>query len=194
MISEVIAIASAWALFAIVHSLTITDRFQIGCRSVFGKRRFDAWHRLAYTFVSIGSFLTLIAYLRTLNDRSLYSLTGFPRAALRLVQLGALVFLLKTPLSILDFLGVRSVLAPPRLSTDRTYRLVRHPLYLGGAAILVFQPDQTLVSAVSTVMAILYFYLGSFHEESRLVTEFGDAYRRYQRRVPRLFPIRFRRK
>jgi protein-S-isoprenylcysteine O-methyltransferase Ste14 len=59
---------------------------------------------------------------------------------------------------------------------------------------LVFQPDQTLVSAVSTVMAILYFYVGSFHEESRLVTEFGDAYRRYQRCVPRLFPIRFRRK
>lgn len=113
MIREAIAIASAWALFAIVHSLTITDRFQIGCRNVFGKRRFDAWHRLAYTFVSIGTFLTLIAYLRTLHDRSLYSLTGFPRAALRLVQLGALVFLLRTPLSILDFLGVRSVLGPP---------------------------------------------------------------------------------
>ena len=33
-----------------------------------------------------------------------------------------------------------------------------------------------------------YFYLGSFPEERKLVQEFGEAYRRYQRAVPRMIP------
>jgi protein-S-isoprenylcysteine O-methyltransferase Ste14 len=34
----------------------------------------------------------------------------------------------------------------------------------------------------------LYMYIGSFHEERRLIHEFGETYRAYQRQVPRLFP------
>ena len=34
----------------------------------------------------------------------------------------------------------------------------------------------------------LYFWLGSIHEESRLVAEFGEAYKEYQTLVPRLIP------
>jgi protein-S-isoprenylcysteine O-methyltransferase Ste14 len=34
----------------------------------------------------------------------------------------------------------------------------------------------------------LYMYIGSFHEERRLIHEFGETYRTYQRQVPRLFP------
>jgi protein-S-isoprenylcysteine O-methyltransferase Ste14 len=35
----------------------------------------------------------------------------------------------------------------------------------------------------------LYIYLGSIHEERRLVREFGRAYQEYQRQVPRLLPF-----
>jgi len=34
----------------------------------------------------------------------------------------------------------------------------------------------------------VYLYVGTFFEERRLVHEFGDAYREYQRQVPRLIP------
>ena len=35
----------------------------------------------------------------------------------------------------------------------------------------------------------MYFALGSRLEEGKLVEEFGEPYRRYQRRVPGLFPF-----
>jgi protein-S-isoprenylcysteine O-methyltransferase Ste14 len=34
----------------------------------------------------------------------------------------------------------------------------------------------------------LYIYIGSIFEERRLIAEFGEAYREYQRSVPRLIP------
>jgi protein-S-isoprenylcysteine O-methyltransferase Ste14 len=34
----------------------------------------------------------------------------------------------------------------------------------------------------------VYFWIGSIFEERKLVREFGDTYRDYQRRVPRLLP------
>jgi protein-S-isoprenylcysteine O-methyltransferase Ste14 len=34
----------------------------------------------------------------------------------------------------------------------------------------------------------VYFWIGSIFEERKLVREFGDAYRDYQHRVPRLLP------
>jgi protein-S-isoprenylcysteine O-methyltransferase Ste14 len=36
----------------------------------------------------------------------------------------------------------------------------------------------------------VYLYVGTFFEERRLVREFGDDYRAYQRQVPRLIPWR----
>jgi len=37
-------------------------------------------------------------------------------------------------------------------------------------------------------LAVVYFVVGSMHEESRLVVEFGEAYVRYRQCVPRLIP------
>jgi protein-S-isoprenylcysteine O-methyltransferase Ste14 len=56
--------------------------------------------------------------------------------------------------------------------------------------ILLFHPVQTRNSALSVAMAVLYFYIGTFFEERRLVKKFGDAYLAYRRKVPRFLPLR----
>lgn len=38
------------------------------------------------------------------------------------------------------------------------------------------------------LLTTVYLYLGSLHWESRLVSQFGDEYREYQKRVNRLIP------
>lgn len=67
--------------------------------------------------------------------------------------------------------------------------LVRHPLYLGCSLLLAFHPVQTHSSAATAAAVIAYFYIGTFFEERRMERKFGEAYREYQRRVPRLLPL-----
>src|SRR3990170_4710005 len=69
------------------------------------------------------------------------------------------------------------------------YGVVRHPLYLGISVVLVFPPVQTRNSLLSTAMVVLYFYVGTFFEERRMVRKFGEEYRKYREHVPRFLPL-----
>lgn len=202
----VLEILAAWIAFAALHSLTASRRYKSFLEGRIGHRRFERYHALLYTVLSLATFALLAKQLASLPDRPLYSVPPPVRYLFRAVQLLSVAFLLKTPLDAAAFLGIRQAFgiprrpgtppegAPPRLLTSGTYGIVRHPLYLGFAGVLLFQPDQTVVSAVSAVAVVAYFYFGSFHEESRLLAEFGDAYREYRRAVPRILPFRFRRR
>lgn len=193
----------AWSAFALIHSLTASDRYKDSLSALLGTPRFRAYHKLAYTALSVATFSLLVLYLRTLPDRPLYSIDTPWRLLFRGGQLLSVALILATPLDLSGFLGIRQALSwlrqgadapsdpPPRLFTGITYAIVRHPLYLGCSGAVLFQPDQTLVSAFSAVAVVLYFVVGSVHEERRLVREFGEVYREYQRKVPRMIPFRF---
>jgi len=196
---EMARVAAAWALFAVFHSLTVSEGYERLARSFLGERFFAAWHRLLFTAYTGAAFLGLVLYLRTVPDAPLFRLDGWPRLACRALQAGGLAFLLWTPWDVKEFIGLRSWerarnRAPAgagtadRLFTEKAYSVVRHPLYLGISAILVFRPAQSRTTLVSTIMAVLYFCAGTFLEEARLVRKFGDDYRRYQAAVPRILP------
>jgi protein-S-isoprenylcysteine O-methyltransferase Ste14 len=70
------------------------------------------------------------------------------------------------------------------------YRWVRHPLYLWGLVFIWLTPQMTVNRLALVVGFSVYLYIGTFFEERRLVEEFGDDYREYQRQVPRLIPWR----
>jgi protein-S-isoprenylcysteine O-methyltransferase Ste14 len=108
--------------------------------------------------------------------------------------------LLWTPWDLKEFVGLRqwerrrggadgTPGGNDRLFTGKGYGLVRHPLYLGCSMLLAFHPVQTHDSAATAAAVVVYFYLGTFLEERRLVRKFGEEYRAYQRRVPRFFPL-----
>jgi protein-S-isoprenylcysteine O-methyltransferase Ste14 len=75
------------------------------------------------------------------------------------------------------------------LVTGGLYRISRHPIYLFAILALVFKPTVTVMYAGIMAMTILYFYIGSVFEERRLVREYGEQYRSYQRRVGRIIPF-----
>ena len=69
-----------------------------------------------------------------------------------------------------------------------TYGIVRHPQILGcimlmSAAILI---SQHWLSAIVAVPIFVLFYQYVLKEERNLVVKFGDDYRRYKQRVPRM--------
>ncbi|MGE5189713.1 MAG: methyltransferase family protein [Gemmatimonadota bacterium] len=194
---EVLRIIAGWAAFAVFHSLTVSDGYERLARRAMGDRAFDAGHRLVFTLYSGVAFLVLLLYLRSVPDVPLFRLEGWPRLLCRAVQAGGAAFLLWTPWDLLEFVGLRQwrrrrrpeAGRNDRLFTGKAYGVVRHPLYLGISAIVAASPVQTRNTVVSTAMILLYFYVGTFFEERRLLRQFGDEYRAYRERVPRFLPV-----
>ena len=193
----------AVALYGVLHSWLASLSAKRLARRLFGPSA-DRLYRLAYNVVGAITLLPLLAFTAWQPGRPLYSLPtplswlflAGQAAALVVIGLG----LLQTGPS--HFLGVRQLLEPardptentPRLTTGGLYRYVRHPLYGAGFVFLWLTPVMT-----STLLALylglsLYLYIGSLFEERRLLLEFGAAYQAYQRKVPRLFPGRRRRR
>ena len=201
MTIDVLRIILAWTAFAVFHSLTVSEGYERLARRAMGEPAFDACHRLLFTAYSGVAFILLVLYLRSVPDVPLLHLEGWPRLLCHAVQLGGAAFVLWTPWDLKEFVGLRQwerrkepAPAPgrnDRLFTGKAYGVVRHPLYLGISVILAANPIQSRNTLVSTAMVILYFYLGTFFEERRLVRKFGEEYRAYRERVPRFLPLGF---
>jgi protein-S-isoprenylcysteine O-methyltransferase Ste14 len=79
-----------------------------------------------------------------------------------------------------------------RLATDGLYGLVRHPQYAGlfiglfGEGVVHWP---TLFSVGLFPVIVLVYALLARSEERRMVEQFGEVYRAYQRRVPMFIPL-----
>jgi protein-S-isoprenylcysteine O-methyltransferase Ste14 len=80
--------------------------------------------------------------------------------------------------------------APQMLVRDGLYGFVRHPIY--SAAIVGGVAYALIVDYLGTFIlfgaAVPVLYAITILEERELLARFGEEYRRYQQRVPRLFP------
>jgi len=80
---------------------------------------------------------------------------------------------------------------PPSTAAFRTsgiLRLVRHPWYSGGLALLWAMGPVSDVSLVSHTILSLYLLIGTLLEERKLQRELGRPYEEYCRQVPMLVP------
>jgi protein-S-isoprenylcysteine O-methyltransferase Ste14 len=98
-----------------------------------------------------------------------------------------------------EFLGLRQLRdREQRVEDQERFRVsplhqhVRHPWYFLGL-ILIWTRDMTAAMLVSSVMMTLYFVVGSWLEERKLLAYYGKAYREYRQRVPGLLPLPWRR-
>lgn len=68
------------------------------------------------------------------------------------------------------------------------YAIVRHPQYLAGILIGLSLPliSQHWLVAVLGIIGIVITYVNTFDEEASNIVKFGDEYREYMQRVPRL--------
>ncbi|MEM6345540.1 MAG: isoprenylcysteine carboxylmethyltransferase family protein [Bacteroidota bacterium] len=74
------------------------------------------------------------------------------------------------------------------LKTPLLYLLVRHPVYLG-MIIFHFSTPYLSVGRLLLAVGITYFLLRQIElDEAQLLSQFGDRYRAYQQKVPKILP------
>jgi protein-S-isoprenylcysteine O-methyltransferase Ste14 len=202
-----VATLAFWC-FALLHSTLVSHRFQKWVERRVGEVLMLAFYRLAFTLIN-GVFLSILGLIiLTIPDRNLYSTSGALCWALRSLQIVGLVLLLLSArgVDLLEFVGLRQALyflvhkeasekvRPFReegLDISGMYRVVRHPMYFSVLVMMWATPAMSLVYLTLALNVSLYFCIGSYLEERRLVAQFGPEYVRYQEQVPRLVPWRW---
>ena len=195
MLFSALILSSYFILWALVHSLLASLRAKSWARQACGSD-VDRWYRIVYVLFALASFAPIPLLFFTLPDRTLYVVSAPWRWLMMLGQgggvIGAAVAIVQT--GALRFVGLAQMLSgqPDEggpLQVRGLYRYVRHPGYFCGLVVIWLTPVMTVNLLVLYALFTLYFCVGSMHEESRLVAEFGAAYDEYQRHVPRLIPL-----
>ena len=81
-----------------------------------------------------------------------------------------------------------SYMRTTRLVDTGLYSIVRHPQYLAGLLLIIalMLLSQHWLSVLAGAVAFVAFYLDTLRADSPMIEKFGDEYREYMRRVPRL--------
>jgi len=172
-----------------LHSLLAMDRVKTVLHPIISPR----YYRLLYSLLS--TFLLIPLFYLPWPQGTVYQIASPWSLVCHALQI----------IGILGFgwsarhtnLGVFLGWPPPKhthqsntaLVTSGPYKLCRHPLYFFGSLIFVAHPQMSHTLALITLWMVLYFWIGSYIEERRLVQQFGDQYIQYQTSTPRLIPF-----
>jgi protein-S-isoprenylcysteine O-methyltransferase Ste14 len=185
------------ACFAAIHSLMASLPFKRRAQKILG-RRTSRWYPVIFSLTALVMVLPLVYLVYLFPGKVLYVVPSPWRWAMVACQV------LAGLLSIMAFTDgphrfkVPLQLAGPQASEAELlkphgiYCWMRDPFLLSGFLIIWLTPFMTTNILILYVMVTVYLYLGSLHWEKRLLAQFGEEYRDYQRKVPRMVPWRGR--
>ncbi len=174
--------------FAVHHSLFA----RTGVKSLMSRLLPAPLERSIYVWVASLLFIAVCVLWRPLPGE-LYRLDGGTAMFLYGIQALAIILTIiaSSALGVLDLAGIDRMRAdgPPHptsdvpLHTSGLYGFVRHPIYFSWALLVFATPHMTMTRLVFAVVSCAYLAVAIPFEERGLLDQFGDEYRRYQRRV-----------
>jgi methanethiol S-methyltransferase len=187
-----------WLAWCIFHSLLIAPSMTRRLRRLPGT--VSRYFRLGYNITALGTLLPLVIYTFSLQDDSVFAWQGgwaVPRFCLLGISFGVFYGGARR-YDMGYFLGLKQISSRKNhtlltegaaFARDGIFAVIRHPWYLASLILLwsalpVYHVSTTLAAAILS----LYLVVGTILEERKLVAEFGDNYRAYQRGVSMLIP------
>lgn len=199
MHNPLIYLALCWIIFCVLHSALISLPVATWLQRL--RPGWERYERLIYNGIAVITLIPPAYFGLTIIGAPIFVWSGWLRWVQAVLVLWALLFFWggTRQFDTSRFLGLRQLQGKKGthqaqgnepLVMDGVLKIVRHPWYSGGIAI-IWARDATVAVLVTNVILTLYFIVGAILEERRLVQEFGAVYQRYQREVPMLFPWRW---
>jgi protein-S-isoprenylcysteine O-methyltransferase Ste14 len=197
---DVLIIVLLFGLFAAFHTLLASNTVKIQLREKLQDRM--AFYRLFYNATSLITFIIFYT-LSPKPDVLIYDLYFPYDILIFIMQVAALIgfFIAGLQTDLKEFLGISQILRYIKneydindldekqiLTFNGMYKYSRHPVYLFSILFLALRPSMDIFYLVFLICMIIYFYVGSFYEEKKLISNFGGRYLDYQKSVPRIFP------
>ncbi len=189
-------LACLWIAWCSLHSLLISRQAHTFVEKLIPDS--SGFYRLFYVLFSTVTLIPVLWYHFSLSQNILLP----KNPAINIIQgallfygvamfyLGARVYDMQFFLGITQWRNAREKRANVTLPlhTDGALAYVRHPWYSGGIALIWGFGAITDVYLLTRIILTGYFIVGTYLEERRLITELGEQYREYCRKVPMLVP------
>ena len=201
LVLDVIIIVILFAVFGYTHSLLASEKIKIRFKKIFGD--LIAFYRLLYNLLAVVS-LYIIYLILPKPHIKIYDLQ-YPFDLVTLIpqflSLAGIIWAFKY-ICFKEFIGLDQINRfieknyTTELDEDFTlriegpYRYSRHPVYFFSVTFLLFRPTMDLFYLTFLLCTVVYFYIGSYFEEKKLVRQFGELYEDYRKEVPRIIPYK----
>lgn len=199
---DVIVLVLLFSIYGFIHSILASQRVKFLFKKTFGK--LIAFYRLIFNvFAVVG--LYLIWDLAPHPSLQIYKLPqpyDYIVLIPQFISLIGIVWCFKY-VCFKEFLGLTQIdrylkneYSDDELDENYTlriegpYKYSRHPIYFFSIIFLLFRAEMDLFYLTMFISFTAYFYFGSYYEERKMVRLFGDDYRNYQKKTPRIFPIK----
>jgi protein-S-isoprenylcysteine O-methyltransferase Ste14 len=191
-LAQLSLLALAWAAWCGLHSLLLADFLRPRLERTF--RLSGGQYRLLYSLFSLITFYPLAVY--SISQGALLPFL-WPRPWLwpQLALLSWSGFLLlwsawSFSRGGFDLFGLSDSLRPqPRpqhLISRGAYAHLRHPMNVSALIVVWARSHNGPADVLISLLLSVYIVLATWHEETRLKGQFGEAYREYAKKVPLL--------
>ncbi len=203
IVLDIFIIVLLFAIFGFVHSFLASLKFKEQLALSIGEK--IGLYRIFYNIFSI-ILLAAVMVVMPKPDLLIYDLQ-FPYDIIILIlQYASLYGLIYTAFKIngKEFLGINQIKRyltnnydvkqlDEKMELRKTgiFGFVRHPIYLFSILFLGLRPYMELFYFVLFLCITVYFFVGAYYEEKKLVKIFGDEYLQYKKNVPGIFPFKF---
>jgi len=188
----------AWVIWCTMHSFLISP-FMIR----YMQTRFpgsDSWYRLFYNSFSLTTLAVPLYCMLAIKSGPVFSWEGIMQIPRFILLLSALILFREgaRKYDLGFFLGIKQLKAGggntllsdgEMFAPTGIFGIIRHPWY-AGSLLLVWSglAVYTASSVITASILSIYLVLGTFLEERKILVEYGESYRNYQRDVSMLFP------
>lgn len=192
-------LAVLWIIWCVIHSgmisVTATEYLKQWTGSHF------RFYRLVFNLVAIATLIPIILYAQSIQGHVVFRWEGFMIVfQVLLVTIAALLFFAGSRhYDMLQFLGLRqirrgtshSVLTETgKLDTTGILGITRHPWYLA-TIMLIWARALDISTLIANIILSIYLIVGTVLEERKLLIEYGEDYRRYQKKVSMVIPFKY---